>query len=106
MSIKSKAELRIQNDALITTNANREITGSILNGHIEDVIDSYANIGSIGGGDVTVGTNGDYATIELAVADGHYILKIISDITVSTNITVAYLHLCGLVNSDASRNEI
>jgi len=39
--LKSKEELIIQNNALITTNNNEEITGSILNGHLKDFIDSF-----------------------------------------------------------------
>lgn len=41
MSQKTKAELKIQNDALIKANGNEEITGTILNGHLNDFIDSF-----------------------------------------------------------------
>ena len=37
----SPGSSQTQNDALITTNANDEITGAILNGHLEDFIDSF-----------------------------------------------------------------
>ena len=42
MSVKTKAQLRTQNDNLITTNGDEEITGTVLNGHLDDFIDSFA----------------------------------------------------------------
>jgi len=41
MAIKSKIELKQQNDAQITTNTNREITGAIMHNHLNDIIDSF-----------------------------------------------------------------
>jgi len=41
MAQKTKAELTTQNNNLITTNSNEEITGAVLNGHLKDFIDSF-----------------------------------------------------------------
>lgn len=41
MSKIIRAQLLSNNDSKITTNANQEITGAILNGHLEDFIDSF-----------------------------------------------------------------
>jgi len=40
--MKNKSELLIQNDALIVENSLNLITGQILNGHLEDIINSMA----------------------------------------------------------------
>lgn len=40
MAKKTKEQLLIQNDAVITTNNNEEITGAVLNQHLKDIIDS------------------------------------------------------------------
>lgn len=51
MSAKTRAELTAQNDNLIKLNGNEEITGTILNGHLKDFIDSFKiDTGSTGGG--------------------------------------------------------
>lgn len=41
MAIKTKDQLITQNNNLIKANANEEITGSILNTHLKDFIDSF-----------------------------------------------------------------
>ena len=91
MAVKTKNELTIQNNNWITTNGNREITGALVNSHLKDIIDSYANIGAAGGGityyDATVGNSavggldGDYLTVKSALNAGHYALKVIGDTT-------------------------
>ncbi len=50
--------------------------------------------GTINSGFVTVGTDGDYATINEAIADGKVNLKIISDITVN-NVDPVYMNVIG-----------
>jgi len=44
MAIKTKIQLKQQNDAQITTNTNREITGAIMHNHLNDFIDSLLSI--------------------------------------------------------------
>lgn len=41
MAVKSKTQLKADNDTLITTNGSGDITGAILNGFEEDIIDSF-----------------------------------------------------------------
>lgn len=44
MAVKTKTQLKADNDTLITTNGSGDITGAILNGFEEDVIDSYEDV--------------------------------------------------------------
>jgi len=54
MSVKTKAQLISQNDNLITTNDNEEITGAVLNGHLKDFIDSFRIESTTGDSDFTL----------------------------------------------------
>jgi len=82
MAIKTKIELRNENDTSITANGSKENTGERVHDLVENIIDSYVNENDYAPYyDATVGTGGDYSTIQLALADGKYVLKIISDIT-------------------------
>lgn len=44
MSVKSKSQLKTDNNSNITTNGTNDITGAILNGQLEDFIDSWQDV--------------------------------------------------------------
>ena len=44
MSVKSKSQLKTDNNTNITTNGTNDITGAILNNQLEDFIDSWQDV--------------------------------------------------------------